>query len=322
VQVSFVYYLTKTISFPLFAIRPVIVELKVLKNTFNSIVKSKEAIKKLARFPNATLEDFKDKDATCIICHSDMVVEDENGNKRMTGECKKLNCGHIFRTTCLRSWFLRQQTCPICRDNILQGEIPTRNAGQARGNAQREANDIQELLRQLQDPNGPPIRMDNFRRQQRQVQNENGVSVNQTTVTGSIPVAAMAEAKIVPGVVAVPTKPSIPKPPMNMQKLMQLDETELKEMEGKEKQAIARRIQHLRQIRTMCDATITMMDQYDSLDIHSSIGVEAQTQTEILDKDAENKTHPLSERSPKESDPNELRRRRVQAFSNLEDTLD
>ena len=164
--------------------------------------------------------------------------------------------------------------------------------------------------------------MDNFRRQQRQVQNENGVSVNQTTVTGSIPVAAMAEAKIVPGVVAVPTKPSIPKPPMNMQKLMQLDETELKEMEGKEKQAIARRIQHLRQIRTMCDATITMMDQYDSLDIHSSIGVEAQTQTEILDKDAENKTHPLSERSPKESDPNELRRRRVQAFSNLEDTLD
>lgn len=150
VQVSFVYYLTKMISFPLFAIRPVIVELKVLKNTFNSIVKSKEAIKKLARFPNATVEDFKDKDATCIICHSDMMVEDENGNKRLTGECKKLNCGHIFRTTCLRSWFLRQQTCPICRDNILQGEIPTRNAGQARGNAQREANDIQELLRQLQ----------------------------------------------------------------------------------------------------------------------------------------------------------------------------
>lgn len=33
---------------------------------------------------------------------------------------KKLPCNHIFHTSCLRSWFQRQQTCPTCRLNILR----------------------------------------------------------------------------------------------------------------------------------------------------------------------------------------------------------
>ena len=33
---------------------------------------------------------------------------------------KKLPCGHIFHLECLRSWLLRQQTCPTCRIDILQ----------------------------------------------------------------------------------------------------------------------------------------------------------------------------------------------------------
>lgn len=318
VQVCFVYYLTKTVSFPLFAIRPVIVELKVLKNTFNSIVKSKEAIKKLSRFPSATLEDFENKDTCCIICHEEMVVE-ENGRKVLTGDCKKLNCGHIFHTTCLRSWFLRQQTCPICRDNILTGQVPPPRT------AQREANDIQELLRQLQDPNGPPIRLDNLRRQQRQVQNNNGVNVQQTTVTGTIPVSSVAEAKIVPGVVPIPTTPIIPKPPVDMAKLMEMDEKELKEMEGNEKKALVKRIHHLRQVRTLCDVTLTMMTQYDNLDIdepqNNSTGVDMSTQTdEILEekKEEENKKNsPILNDNQNESDvASELRRRRMEAFSN------
>lgn len=38
----------------------------------------------------------------------------------MINHSKKLPCGHIFHTTCLRSWFQRQQTCPTCRLNILR----------------------------------------------------------------------------------------------------------------------------------------------------------------------------------------------------------
>lgn len=38
----------------------------------------------------------------------------------MVNHSKKLPCGHIFHSTCLRSWFQRQQTCPTCRLNILR----------------------------------------------------------------------------------------------------------------------------------------------------------------------------------------------------------
>lgn len=38
----------------------------------------------------------------------------------MVHSSKKLPCGHIFHTACLRSWFQRQQTCPTCRLNILR----------------------------------------------------------------------------------------------------------------------------------------------------------------------------------------------------------
>lgn len=41
----------------------------------------------------------------------------------MVSSSKKLPCGHIFHTACLRSWFQRQQTCPTCRLNILRTPI-------------------------------------------------------------------------------------------------------------------------------------------------------------------------------------------------------
>lgn len=52
----------------------------------------------------------------------------------MVNTSKKLPCGHIFHTACLRSWFQRQQTCPTCRLNILrtptaQTERPNPPAG-------------------------------------------------------------------------------------------------------------------------------------------------------------------------------------------------
>ena len=45
----------------------------------------------------------------------------------MVNNSKKLPCGHIFHTSCLRSWFQRQQTCPTCRLNILRTTTPAPN---------------------------------------------------------------------------------------------------------------------------------------------------------------------------------------------------
>ncbi|CAF4605472.1 unnamed protein product, partial [Rotaria magnacalcarata] len=38
---------------------------------------------------------------------------------------KRLTCQHIFHKNCLRSWFQRQQTCPICRTTVLR-PVPAR----------------------------------------------------------------------------------------------------------------------------------------------------------------------------------------------------
>lgn len=65
----------------------------------------------------------------------------------MVNTSKKLPCGHIFHTACLRSWFQRQQTCPTCRLNILrtsstQNDRPAANANmdQQNNNNNNQAN--------------------------------------------------------------------------------------------------------------------------------------------------------------------------------------
>lgn len=65
-------------------------------------------------YPDATPEELAQSDNICIICREDMV-----------NTSKKLPCGHIFHTACLRSWFQRQQTCPTCRLNILRSPTAT-----------------------------------------------------------------------------------------------------------------------------------------------------------------------------------------------------
>lgn len=71
---------------------------------------SRRAIRNMnTLYPDATPEELAASDNICIICREDMV-----------NTSKKLPCGHIFHTACLRSWFQRQQTCPTCRLNILR----------------------------------------------------------------------------------------------------------------------------------------------------------------------------------------------------------
>lgn len=82
-------------------------------------------------YPDATQEELALSDNICIICREDMV-----------NTSKKLPCGHIFHTACLRSWFQRQQTCPTCRLNILRAPVErnTANDGIDQLNNNNQAN--------------------------------------------------------------------------------------------------------------------------------------------------------------------------------------
>ena len=48
----------------------------------------------------------------------------------MIERCKKLPCNHIFHTSCLRSWFQRQHTCPTCRMDVLHNTALRGRPGQ------------------------------------------------------------------------------------------------------------------------------------------------------------------------------------------------
>ncbi|XP_022096953.1 E3 ubiquitin-protein ligase synoviolin B-like [Acanthaster planci] len=111
----FLAIMIKVHTFPLFAIRPMYLAMRSFKKAVNDVIMSRRAIRNMnTLYPDATAEDLASADNVCIICREEMV----------TG-CKKLPCGHIFHTACLRSWFQRQQTCPTCRMDVLRAPAAT-----------------------------------------------------------------------------------------------------------------------------------------------------------------------------------------------------
>ncbi|XP_059475518.1 E3 ubiquitin-protein ligase synoviolin isoform X2 [Neocloeon triangulifer] len=108
--VTFVAIMVRIYTLPLFAFRPMYYTMRAFNKAFNDVILSRRAIRNMnTLYPDATPEELSAADNVCIICREEMVTAS-----------KKLPCNHIFHTSCLRSWFQRQQTCPTCRLNILQ----------------------------------------------------------------------------------------------------------------------------------------------------------------------------------------------------------
>ena len=100
----------------------------------------------------------------CLICR-------ENMSNVVTG-CRKLRgCGHIFHVDCLRMWLQHQQSCPLCRAEIVltassttstsvthpaggaaaPGTVPTTDSGAAVGATSSQVEDVErDLLEYLQ----------------------------------------------------------------------------------------------------------------------------------------------------------------------------
>ncbi|XP_023601400.1 E3 ubiquitin-protein ligase synoviolin isoform X3 [Myotis lucifugus] len=114
---AFMTIMIKVHTFPLFAIRPMYLAMRQFKKAVTDAIMSRRAIRNMnTLYPDATPEELQAMDNVCIICREEMV----------TG-AKKLLCNHIFHTSCLRSWFQRQQTCPTCRMDVLRASLPTQS---------------------------------------------------------------------------------------------------------------------------------------------------------------------------------------------------
>uniref|UniRef100_A0A8B9N4J9 RING-type E3 ubiquitin transferase n=79 Tax=Aves TaxID=8782 RepID=A0A8B9N4J9_9AVES len=111
---AFMTIMIKVHTFPLFAIRPMYLAMRQFKKAVTDAIMSRRAIRNMnTLYPDATPEELQAMDNVCIICREEMV----------TG-AKRLPCNHIFHTSCLRSWFQRQQTCPTCRMDVLRASLP------------------------------------------------------------------------------------------------------------------------------------------------------------------------------------------------------
>lgn len=111
---AFMTIMIKVHTFPLFAIRPMYLTMRQFKKAVTDAIMSRRAIRNMnTLYPDASPEELQLTDNVCIICREEMV----------TG-AKRLPCNHIFHTSCLRSWFQRQQTCPTCRMDVLRTTQP------------------------------------------------------------------------------------------------------------------------------------------------------------------------------------------------------
>ncbi|XP_045153222.1 E3 ubiquitin-protein ligase synoviolin isoform X2 [Echinops telfairi] len=114
---AFMTIMIKVHTFPLFAIRPMYLAMRQFKKGVTDAIMSRRAIRNMnTLYPDATPEELEAMDNVCIICREEMV----------TG-AKRLPCNHIFHTSCLRSWFQRQQTCPTCRMDVLRASLPAQS---------------------------------------------------------------------------------------------------------------------------------------------------------------------------------------------------
>uniref|UniRef100_A0A8C1GBB7 RING-type E3 ubiquitin transferase n=1 Tax=Cyprinus carpio TaxID=7962 RepID=A0A8C1GBB7_CYPCA len=122
---AFMTIMIKVHTFPLFAIRPMYLAMRQFKKAVTDAIMSRRAIRNMnTLYPDATPEDLQATDNVCIICREEMV----------TG-AKKLPCNHIFHSSCLRSWFQRQQTCPTCRMDVLRASQPNQTPAPAQAPA-------------------------------------------------------------------------------------------------------------------------------------------------------------------------------------------
>lgn len=126
--VAFVFIMIKVHTFPLFAIRPMYLTVRAFQKAAQDVILSRRAIRNMnTLYPDATTQELSSGDNVCIICREEMTSETS---------CKKLPCNHIFHTSCLRSWFQRQQTCPTCRLEVLRMPRPQQQQQQQQPAAQ------------------------------------------------------------------------------------------------------------------------------------------------------------------------------------------
>lgn len=301
----FMVIMIKVHTFPLFAIRPMYLAMRSFKKALHDVIMSRRAIRQMnTLYPEATEEELQSGDNVCIICREDMVTA-----------CKKLPCNHIFHTSCLRSWFQRQQTCPTCRMEVLRMPQPRPVPPPQPPPQQQPQPPFQNMFQ-----NGMPGFPQMWPPQQFQQQQPPSTQVSSTTATpvsststttpssaatSTTSATGTAPSFTWPGATPQTNMPFMPMFPMFMPNsfprppasLSGLSDEELRAMEGIERENVEARIQWLRDIQSLLDGAMLLIHQYNTVATNSSISgisVPRETQRTTASGSEESTNVPLS----------------------------
>ncbi|XP_018409834.1 PREDICTED: E3 ubiquitin-protein ligase synoviolin [Nanorana parkeri] len=284
---AFMTIMVKVHTFPLFAIRPMYLAMRQFKKAVTDAIMSRRAIRNMnTLYPDATPEELQAMDNVCIICREEMV----------TG-AKRLPCNHIFHTSCLRSWFQRQQTCPTCRMDVLRASLPAQTAApadQPDPAQQPHAAPAQQTPIIPPQPNFPPGMLPPFPPNMFPLwpplgpfppvpgapganAPEEAAHAGSSTASAARPSegataggsdssagTSMPGFPFPPPFLGMPIFPPFGLPPMPMPPagFAGLTDEELRAMEGHERQNLEARLQCLQNIHTLLDAAMLQINQY------------------------------------------------------------
>ncbi|XP_074530517.1 E3 ubiquitin-protein ligase synoviolin [Halichoeres trimaculatus] len=290
--IAFMTIMIKVHTFPLFAIRPMYLAMRQFKKAVTDAIMSRRAIRNMnTLYPDATPEDLQASDNVCIICREEMV----------TG-AKKLPCNHIFHSSCLRSWFQRQQTCPTCRMDVLRASNnqtptpaqapPPAPAAPANVPAAPPANVAQGMLPGFPPgmfpfwgpfpvpppaPEAAPPGPSDAPQVSAEAAQAAGTSQPTSSAADASAAAVAPPGSAVPGFPfsfpppPFPTSPWLPMPPpppfvSSMPppppSLSRLSEEELRELEAEGRRGLEARLQCLQNIHTLLDAAMLNIHHY------------------------------------------------------------
>lgn len=238
----FVIIMIRFYTIPLFIVRPMYISFRSLKKSISDVVQARQAIINLnSMYPDATEEDFTrgSDDRTCIICRDEM---------RISQVLKKLPCNHIFHRSCLRNWFQRQQTCPTCRTDILHPpSAQQRNqSNNVRPHSDVRSNDASSPSSNVPDQNSSSISDTANRHSSAQTN-----SWNNTSQSG------LSEPRLIlpPFLFPPPPLPNVPLAPTDSVEYLRREEQT-------EQQRLMARIETLRNVRSLLDASFIQLNMY------------------------------------------------------------
>ncbi|KAK7749818.1 E3 ubiquitin-protein ligase hrd1 [Cytospora paraplurivora] len=115
---------------PIHIMRDLFMTTRSFVKRLTALLRYKQALRDMNRYPDATAEDLGRED-TCIICREEMRPWDPNAGQMERTRPKKLPCGHILHFGCLKSWLERQQNQAAAADGQAPGAQNAQLNGQA-----------------------------------------------------------------------------------------------------------------------------------------------------------------------------------------------